>query len=151
MNPWMILGSISAAVIVYFYAHHAGYVERDKEMQVEIARMNGEARQKEQKLAEELSTTSSQLKEANDVVTQKQSALDRAISSGRVRFPSTSCVSTPAGSTPASGNNQEVSESERETLRAIAEIAAAGDRAINELNACIDAYNKVRETLNGKR
>ena len=149
-NPWMILGAIFAASLVYFYAHHVGYVKRDQEMQLEIARLNGEAREKEQKLSEDLNNTSSQLKEANDVVTKKQTDLDAAIRSGRMRL-NTSCVPASTGSTSASGNNTEASESERETLLLIAQLAAEGDRAINELNACIAAYNQVRETINGQR
>ena len=149
-NPWMILGAITAASLVYFYAHHVGYVKRDQEMQLEIARLNGEAREKEQKLAEDLNNTSSQLKEANDVVTKKQTDLDAAIRSGRMRL-NTSCVPASTGSTTASGNNTQASESERETLLLIAQLAAEGDRAINELNACIAAYNQVRETINGQR
>lgn len=149
-NPWMILGAITAASLVYFYAHHVGYVKRDQEMQLEIARLNGEAREKEQKLAEDLNNTSSQLKEANDVVTKKQTDLDAAIRSGRMRL-NTSCVSASTGSTTASGNNTQASESERETLLLIAQLAAEGDRAINELNACITAYEQVRTTINGNK
>jgi prophage endopeptidase len=147
-NPWMILGAITAASLVYFYAHHVGYVKRDQEMQLEIARLNGEAREKEQKLSQDLNNTSSQLKEANDVVTKKQTDLDAAIRSGRMRL-NTSCVPASTGSTTASGDNSKASESERETLLLIAQLAAEGDRAINELNACIAAYNQVRETING--
>lgn len=149
-NPWMILGAITAASFVYFYAHHVGYVKRDQEMQLEIARLNGEAREKEQKLSQDLNNTSSQLKEANDVVTKKQTDLDAAIRSGRMRL-NTSCVPASTGSTTASGDNSKASESERETLLLIAQLAAEGDRAINELNACIAAYNQVRETINGQR
>ena len=149
-NPWMILGAITAASLVYFYAHHVGYVKRDQEMQLEIARLNGEAREKEQKLSQDLNNTSSQLKEANDVVTKKQTDLDVAIRSGRMRL-NTSCVPASTGSTTASGDNSKASESERETLLLIAQLAAEGDRAINELNACIAAYNQVRDTINGQR
>jgi len=149
-NPWMILGAITAASLVYFYAHHVGYAKRDQEMQMEIARLNGEAREKEQKLAQDLNSTSSQLKEANDVVTKKQTDLDIAIRAGRVRLNS-SCVQGGSSTTTSSGNIQEASESERETLRLIAQLAAEGDRAINELNACITAYNQVRDTINGQR
>lgn len=150
-NPWMILGAITAASLVYFYAHHVGYAKRDQEMQMEIARLNGEAREKEQKLAENLNNTSIQLKEANDVVTKKQTDLDAAIRAGRVRLGSSSCVQTATSAATASANNSEASESERETLRLIAQLAAEGDRAINELNACIAAYNQVRDTINGQR
>lgn len=149
-NPWMILGAITAASLVYFYAHHVGYAKRDQEMQLEIARLNGEAREKEQKLAEDLNQTSTQLREANDVVTKKQTDLDIAIRAGRVRLNS-SCVQTATSAATASGNQAEASESERETLRLIAQLAAEGDRAINELNACIAAYNQVRDTINGNK
>ena len=149
-NPWMILGAICAASALYFYAHHVGYVKRDQEMQLEIARLNGEAREKEQKLAEDLNQTSSQLKEANDVVTKKQTDLDSAIRSGRVRL-NTSCVQAATSPTTPSGNNQAGSESDTETLRLIAELAAEGDRAINKLNACITAYEQVRNTINAER
>ena len=151
INPWMILGGICIVLGTYKYGTYSGYKERDAEMQQEIARLNDESRQKEQKLAQDLNNTSSQLLEANNAISQKQSALDRAISAGRVRFPSSSCVQAATSAAATSGNQTEASESERETLRLIAQLAAEGDRAINELNACIAAYNQVRETINGQR
>ena len=151
-NPWMILGAIFVAVSVYFYGHHKGWDERDAEMQAEIAVKNEESRVKEQELAKQLNDQSSKLLEANNAITEKQSSLDRAIRAGRVRLPSTSCVQTNGNPPVASGNsNQAASESDTETLRLIAQIAADGDRAINQLNACIDAYQAVMEKSNGKR
>ena len=151
INPWMIIGAICVVLGTYKYGTHSGYKQRDAEMQAEIARLNEESRQKEQKLAQDLNNTSSQLLEANNAISQKQSALDRAISAGRVRLPASSCVQAATSAATASGNNAETSESERETLRLIAQLAAEGDRAINELNACIAAYNQVRDTINGQR
>ena len=149
-NPWMIIGVIFVVLGTYKYGSYSGHKQRDQEMQIEIARLNDESRIKEQKLAEDLNQTSSQLKEANDAITQKQFALDRAINSGRVRLNS-SCVQAATSAATASRDQAEASESERETLRLIAQLAAEGDRAINELNACIAAYNQVRETINGQR
>jgi hypothetical protein len=151
INPWMIIGAICVVLGTYKYGTHSGYKQREAEMQAEIARLNEESRQKEQKLAQDLNNTSSQLLEANNAISQKQSALDRAISAGRVRLPATSCVQAATSAASASGNNAETSESERETLRLIAQLAAEGDRAINELNACIAAYNQVREAINGNK
>lgn len=95
---------------------------------------------------------SSKLLEANNAITEKQSSLDRAIRAGRVRLPSASCVQTNGNPPAASGNsNQAASESDTETLRLIAQIAADGDKAINQLNACIDAYQAVMEKSNVKR
>ena len=151
-NPWMILGAILVAVSVYFYGHHKGWDERDAEMQAEIATKNEESRVKEQELAKQLNEQSSKLLEANNAISEKQSSLDRAIRAGRVRLPSTSCVQTNGNPPVASGNsNQAASESDTETLRLIAQIAADGDKAINQLNACIDAYQAVMEKSNGKR
>ena len=151
-NPWVILGAILMAVSVYFYGHHKGWDERDAEMQAEIAVKNEESRVKEQELAKQLNDQSSKLLEANNAISEKQSSLDRAIRAGRVRLPSTSCVQTNGNPPVASGNsNQAASESDTETLRLIAQIAADGDKAINQLNACIDAYQAVMEKSNGKR
>jgi Tfp pilus assembly protein PilE len=151
INPWMIIGVICVVLGTYKYGTHTGYKERDAEMQAEIARLNEESRAKEQKLAQDLNNTSSQLREANDVVTKKQTDLDIAIRAGRVRLNSSSCVQAATSAATTSGNQTEASESERETLRLIAQLAAEGDRAINELNACIAAYNQVRDTINGQR
>jgi hypothetical protein len=151
VNPWMIIGVICVVLGTYKYGTHEGYKERDAEMQQEIARLNEESRAKEQKLAEDLNQTSSQLKEANDVVTKKQTDLDAAIRSGRVRFGSSSCVQASTSSSTSSGDQTDAAESDRQTLLLIAQLAAEGDQAINKLNACITAYNQVRDTINGQR
>ena len=151
-NPWVILGVLLALAGFYGYGHHKGWVERDIEMQSEIAVKNEEARTKEQELTKQLNENSTKLMEANNAITEKQSSLDRAISAGRVRLPSSSCVQTSPSATPSSGSSSQAgSESDAETLRLIAQIVADGDKAINQLNACIDNYNKVMEAVNGKR
>ena len=150
-NPWVILGVLMALAGFYGYGHHKGWDDRDIEMQAEIAVKNEEARVKEQELTKQLTENSTKLMEANNAITEKQSSLDRAIRAGRVRLPSTSCVQTNGNPPVASGNsNQAGSESDTETLRLIAQIAADGDKAINQLNACIDAYQAVMEKSNGK-
>ncbi len=146
-----ILATLLVIFGIYRYGFSSGWDKREAEMQAEIARLNEESRAKEQKLAQDLNNTSSQLREANDVVTKKQTDLDAAIRAGRVRLNSSSCVQAATSAASASGNQTEASESERETLRLIAQLAAEGDRAINELNACIAAYNQVRDTINGQR
>jgi hypothetical protein len=130
-------------------------------MQIEIARKNDESRQTEQKLNEQLNTTASKLLEVNNVVTQKQSALDRAIRDGRVRFPTASCVQAPASASVATTDTKATSEpdrptdtasdADRATLQAIAEIVAQGDKNTAALNACVDSYNQMRDLLNGNK
>ena len=150
INPWMIIGVICLVAGTYKYGSYSGYKERNQEMQAEIAKLNEESRAKEQKLSEDLNQTSSQLKEANDVVTQKQSSLDAAIRAGRVRLPAPSCVQAATSTATTSTNQTDASESDRQTLILIAQLAAEGDQAINSLNACISSYNQVRDTINVK-
>jgi len=148
-NPWVILGVLLALAGFYGYGHHKGWADRDIEMQSEIAVKNEEARVKEQELTKQLTENSTKLMEANNAITEKQSSLDRAIRAGRVRLPSTSCVQTSSNTPVASGDSPKAgSESDTEVLRLIAQIIADGDKAINQLNACIDSYNKVMEAVN---
>ena len=150
--PWLIVGVLVSLFGTYRVGHHYGWLERDNDMKLAIAKKNEESRQKEQAMGEKLNNTATQLQEANNVLSQKTSALDRAIRAGRVRLPAPSCVQTAPGSTAAATDrNDEASESERQTLAAIAAIVAEGDKAINQLNACISSYNEVRSLLNGQQ
>jgi prophage endopeptidase len=151
-SVYVAIGIVMVLIGVYGYGHHKGWAERDTEMQIEIARLNDEARQKEQKLTADLNDNASKLQEATNAITQKQSALDRAIRAGRVRFPAPRCVSDGASATPAGRSGDEAgSESDRQTLAAIAAIVAEGQRNTEQLNACIDAYNQVKDSINGQR
>jgi hypothetical protein len=159
--PWLLVGLCITLFGTYRGGYHFGWSDRDKEMQIEIAKKNDESRQTEQKLNEQLNTTASKLLEVNNVVTQKQSALDRAIRDGRVRLPTASCVQAPASTPVASTDTKATSQpdrppdptpdADRATLQAIAEIVAQGDRNTAALNACVDSYNQMRDLLNDKR
>lgn len=158
--PWLIVGVLVSLFGTYRVGHHYGWIERDNDMKIAIAKKNEESRKTEQLLTEKLNQNSNKLLEATNVVNQKQTALDRAIRAGRVRFPSASCPSTTTNPTIASADSKATSEpnrqadstsdSDRETLAAIAEIVAQGDRNTAALNACVDSYNQMRDLLNVK-
>lgn len=148
---YAILAVILVVAGIYGYGHHKGWKERDAEMQAEIAVKNEESRAKEREMNEKLNENASKLQEANNAINEKQSALDRAIRAGRVRLPATSCVQAGPGSAPAAGSGDQAgSESDRQTLAAIAAIIAEGDRNTAQLNACIDAYESVRQQVNAQ-
>jgi len=159
--PWLLFGLCIALFGTYRGGYHFGWSDRDKEMQIEIARKNEESRQTEQKLNEQLNTTASKLLETTNVVNQKQSALDNAIRASRVRISAPSCVQTPTNTPVATTDTKATSEpdrqadptpdAERATLQAIAEIVAQGDKNTAALNACVDSYNQMRDLLNGNR
>jgi hypothetical protein len=160
--PWVIGGAAILVISTYFTGHHKGWTQRDAEMQVEIAKKNEESRAKEQEMVLAVNQKDEELRKANDVVNKKQTDLNRLIATGRMRLPAPSCVQASASTPVASGNSAEErakpdeqanqpSDSERETLQLIAQIAADGDKAINQLNACIDSYNEMRKIVNGQR
>jgi len=159
--PWLIVGVLVSLFGTYRVGHHYGWLERDNDMKIAIAKKNEESRKTEQKLTEQLNANATKLEEVNNVVNQKQSALDRAIRAGRVRLPTASCVSAPTNPTPTAPNQEATSQpdrqadtasdAERETLAAIAEIVAQGDKNTAALNACVDSYNQMRDLLNDSK
>jgi hypothetical protein len=149
---------------IYKYGYKSGWGDRDVEMQAEIAKKNEESRAKEQSMAKVVADKETELRKANDVVAKKQTDLNKLIAAGRVRLPSPSCVQATPNPPVATRNSNEAGsklsgppdqapsdtgQSERETLRLIAEIAAEGDKAINQLNACVAAYENMRSIING--
>ncbi len=161
MKVYLIAAVVAVLALfgLYRWGYSNGWSTRDAEMQAEIAKANEEARLVERNMTEQITVTARKLQEANNAVDEKQSALERAIRAGRVRLPAASCVQAPASAPAAPVNQQAAAQpdgqtdesvaAERETLALIAQIAADGDKAINKLNACIDAYNQVREQING--
>ena len=158
--PWLIVGVLVSLFGTYRVGHHYGWLERDDDMKIAIAKKNDEARQIEQNLGEKLNQQSAKLQEANDAINKKTSALAIANRAGKLRLCAPSNVQAPASSPVASANTETASQpdrptdtasdAERATIDAIAEIVAQGDRNTVALNACVDSYNEVRNLLNGK-
>jgi hypothetical protein len=158
--PWLIVGVLVSLFGTYRVGHHYGWLERDNDMKIAIAKKNEEARQIEQNLGEKLNQQSVKLQEANDAINKKTTALAVANRAGKLRLCAPSNVQAPASSPVASANTETASQpdrptdtasdAERATIEAIAEIVAQGDRNTVALNACVDSYNEVRNLLNGK-
>jgi hypothetical protein len=156
--PWLLVGLCITLFGTYRGGYHFGWSDRDKEMQIEIARKNEESRQTEQKLTEKLNENASKLLEANNVLNQKTTALANANRLGKLRLCPTGSVQAPTSPAPTATNTEATSQpdrqtdtasdAERATLAAIAEIVATGDRNTAALNACVDSYNQMRDLLN---
>jgi prophage endopeptidase len=138
-NPWMILGSIAVALSAFFYGHHAGYAQKETEDALEIARLNSVmASQKNEQDAKDADTKQ-----------QFETKLSGILSSRpRLYVPVTSNVGCAA---TTSNNGQARAELDGQTAEDLIRIVADGDRAIIELNSCIDRYNEVKEALHGQR
>jgi hypothetical protein len=156
--PWLIVGVLVSLFGTYRVGHHYGWLERDGDMKIAIAKKNEEARQIEQNMGEKLNQQSLKLQEANDAINKKTTALAVANRAGKLRLCPTSYVQAPTSSSVASTDTKatsqpdrqanEPSDAERATIDAIAEIVAQGDRNTVALNACVDSYNQMRDLLN---
>ena len=128
----------------YFYGKH---VEKEAQ-QVEVDRLNTEARAKEAALTTAVTTTADALRKTNEkakVLLQKRNA---DIDSGalKLRLKTTCPVPAPSDTAVAAGDNrgEASAELDRETAKNLIAIAEEGDRAITKLNACITLYNNAR-------
>jgi hypothetical protein len=156
--PWLIVGVLVSLFGTYRVGHHYGWLERDNDMKIAIAKKNEEARAIEQNMTEKLNQQSAKLQEANDAINKKTTALAAANRAGKLRLCPTSNVSTPANTASTSADSKATSQSngqadqpsdaERATIEAIAEIVAQGDKNTAALNACVDSYNQMRDLLN---
>ena len=154
LNPWIIVGVMVAVGGAYGYGHHAGWVDRDAEMQAEIAKLNEKSRETEQALTQTLNDKDSALRKAKNEISKKLADVDKLVDAGQLRLPvqTTSCVSATPDPTPAPRDRDEARpDPYREAIKAVVAIAIEGDRNTLQLNSCIDTYNEVRIKINGQR
>ena len=139
MNPYLILGAIALAVSSYFYGHHEGYAQKEQEDATLIASKNREMQ------------TQKDEQDAKDADTKQEfeTKLAATIASRpRLYVP----LASKGGCATATGNDgKERAELDGQTVEDLIRLVAEGDRAIIELNSCIDRYNQVKETVNGQR
>lgn len=156
--PWLIVGVLVSLFGTYRAGHHYGWLERDGDMKIAIAKKNEEARQIEQNMGEKLNQQSLKLQEANDAINKKTTALAVANRAGKLRLCPSSNLQAPTSTASTSADSKatsqpdrptnEPSDAERATIDAIAEIVAQGDKNTVALNACVDSYNQMRDLLN---
>jgi hypothetical protein len=148
--PWLIVGVLVSLFGTYRVGHHYGWLERDGDMKIAIAKKNEEARQLEKNMTSKLSDQETQLRKAQDEISKKKSAMHELARTGKLRLPTASCPQASANSSTPTGNSTDATDIERQTIEALIDIAAEGDKAINKLNSCISAYNEVRNLVNGQ-
>jgi cobalamin biosynthesis Mg chelatase CobN len=156
-NPYVLLGIVLAVLSAFGGGYWKGSEDEITRQQLEIAKLNAEARQKEQILVSAIQTQATKLQKANQDAKLVQQKRNADIDSGalRLRIPvkATHCpVQTTTDTAPASGDSvQATAELDREVAKSLIAITDDGDKAIRQLNACIDAYNTVYQTLNKSR
>ena len=133
----------------YFYGKH---VEKEAQ-QVEVDRLNTEARAKEQALVAAVTTTAEALRKTNEKAKLATKQRDAAIDSGALKLRLKTTCPIPAATDTAvaagSGGGEARTELDPEVGKALFAIAEEGDRAITKLNACISLYNQAIESQKG--
>jgi prophage endopeptidase len=146
LNPYVILGFVLALIGAFFTGHHKGYAEAQAEQQIEVARLNTLAREVEHVMTGKVNDLSIKLEKANSNAKIEIVKRNADIADGTLRLSvPTSSICPTADSSSASTDNQTRTELEPAFAQTLIAITDDGDNAIRQLNACIDAYNAIRE------
>jgi len=149
LNPWVILGIVLAVLSSFSAGYYSGKQNEYARQQIEISRLNQQARETEQRMVEVAQTYAETLRKSNDVAKAKETKLRADIANGErrlfipVKTPACSVLAT-ADTTVASGNTETRAELDTGIAQALVDLASRGDQAIRNLNACIDQYDKMR-------
>ncbi len=155
-NPYILLAVVLAVVGSFGGGYWKGSKDEVTRQQLEIAALNAAARQKEQALVAAVTTQATKLQKANQDAKLIAKERDAAIASGalKLRIPVKTpvCpVQTPGDPpAPAGDSVQTGAELDAKTAQSLVAITDDGDKAIRQLNACIDAYNAIYQTLRSK-
>ena len=153
LNPWVLLGLLVAFLGVGATGYQTGKTAERERQQIQIAKLNEAAREKEQALVQAVHTQATQFVKANNdakLLSQKRSTdISAGVIKLRVPIKSPVCPVQAAGDpTPPAGNSvQATAELDREVAKSLVAITEQGDANTRQLNACIDAYESVRKSL----
>ena len=156
LNPYFLLAVVLAVIGSFGGGYWKGSKDEVTRQQLEIAKLNAEARQKEQALLSAVTTQATKLQKANQDAKLIAKERDAAIASGnlKLRIPVKTPVcpiQTAGDSAPAPRDSvQTGAELDPATAKSLVAITDDGDKAIRQLNACIDAYNNIYQTLRSK-
>ena len=155
-NPYVLLGIVLAVLSAFGSGYWKGSEDEITRQQLEIAKLNAEARQKEQILVSAIQTQATKLQKANQdakLATQKRNAdIDSGALRLRIPVKATHCpLSTSTDTAPAPRDSgEERAELDSETAKSLVSITDSGDEAIRQLTACQQAYESIYQTLKGK-
>ena len=156
LNPWVILSILFALGGALTGGYYKGVHSEQDRQKLVIATLNEQARAKEQALVTAVNNTATQLVKVNQDAKIQIAKRDAAISSGALKLripvkPAVCPVQATGDPAPASGNSgQATAELDSEIARSLVAITDQGDANTRQLNACIDAYQALTQTLKGK-
>lgn len=129
-SPNSLIAALLVLVGVFYAGHHVAYLEQ----QEEINRIAAERAVEAAKAAE-------QLHKDKEDAQKKINQLRADVASGAQRLS----IRASCAASTASGDTEARAELDPKTADSLIAITADGDKAILELNACIDLYNKFKK------
>lgn len=157
-NPYVLVAIVLSIVGAFSGGYYKGNKDEAVRQQLEIAKLNAEARQKEQALTAAVNAQATQLQKANQNAKLAQQKRNADIDSGnlklRIPIKTTICPLPVSSDSPvATGTDSgatPTAELDGETAKSLIAIAEEGDAAIRKLNTCLNLYNEALQTLKGK-
>ena len=156
-NPYILLGIVLFVLSSFGGGYYKGGQDEVTKQQLEIAKLNGEARQKEQALTAAVNAQATQLMKANQNAKLLQQKHNADIDSGalklRIAVKASECSVHTSSDTPVTAgvdSGSTSAELDGETSKALIAITDEGDAAIRKLNTCLSLYNEALQTLKGK-
>ena len=149
LNPWVLLGIVLAVFGAGTSGYFKGSADEFDRQQLEIARLNEQARQTEKRMGEVAQTYAQTLRKSNDVAKAKETKLRSDLATGErklfipVKAPECA-VHTASDTASAAGNTETRAELDSGIAQSLVDLTSRGDQAIRSLNACIDQYNQMR-------
>lgn len=149
LNPWVILALIVAFLGVGAGGYSKGQHSERERQQLEIARLNEQARQTERRMGEVAQTYAETLRKSNDVAKAKETKLRSDIATGKrklfIPVQATECAVHTATDSPApAGDTETRAELDPRIAQSLVDLTSRGDQAIRSLNTCIDQYEQMR-------
>lgn len=149
-NPWVILGVVLALLGSFGSGYYKGEQDEYERQQIEIASLNKQARETEQRMGEVAQVYAQTLRKANDVAKAKENKLRNDIVNSKLRLfvpvqaPECAIPATEDSPTPA-GDTETRAELDPRIAESLVDLTSRGDQAIRSLNACIDQYDEMRK------
>jgi len=128
-----MLRNLLALVVCLALAFFAGKYKARQEIQEDVTRI-------ETKMQETVATANEQLKKEKKDAEIKINSLKSAVADGSLRL----YVRTSEPTTAASGATENGAELDKQVAQDLISITSDGDKAIIQLNSCIDFYNNLR-------
>jgi uncharacterized protein (DUF885 family) len=150
-NPWVLLSILLSIIGAFGSGYYKGGNDESARNQIEVAKLNQQARATEQKMVEQSATIFNQLQKVNQDADKKQAQLKSDLATSNLRlFVNLKTSGISVSNDPTNGNTETTGQLDNSISEFLIGITTTGDKAINELNSCIDQYNNAYILLKGK-